>query len=111
MQSIKSLRAGALSISAILFLSILGGCGPKKPILLPDGQQIFSLESFQNDQKKIVTRILQKDSAGKVVAFKPEEYLKIDGFYVVSPGLMRKIADMLVKMDPELADAILKANQ
>lgn len=101
-----------LLTSVFLFLSTLEGCGPKKPIVLPDGQQIFLLESSLNQgTKKVVTRILQKDSQGNAVAFQPTDYLKVDGYYVFSPGLTLKIANLLVKVDPALANAILKANQ
>lgn len=98
-------------LSVVLFLSI-SGCGQKKPIVLPDGQLIYLLEASQNPATKAIsTRILTKDSQGKSVSFAPQDYLKVNGYYVLSPGLLLQIANLLVKEDPALAAAILKANQ
>lgn len=58
-----------------------------------------------------MTRILQKDSSGNTVAIDPKGYPKLDGYYLFSPGLTRHVADLVVKQDPALAAAILKANQ
>lgn len=45
------------------------------------------------------------------MAFQGEEYLRLDGHYVLSQGLLLEIADLLVKVDPELAKKILEANR
>jgi len=93
----------------VFLMSICASCAHKSPLLLPTTNQIYLIESFRNQEtKKIVTRILQKDSAGKMKALSPEDYLKVNDYYVVDPTTMRQIMDRICSEEPEFCEELFK---